>query len=48
VIAHRLNTVIKADRIFVLDRGVLVQSGTFAELMKQGGMFQELAKRQLT
>ena len=48
VIAHRLTTVMKADRIFVLEKGTLVQEGTFQELMAQGGMFQELAKRQLT
>lgn len=48
VIAHRLNTVINADRIFVLDKGTLVQNGTFQELMAQEGLFQELARRQLT
>jgi ABC-type bacteriocin/lantibiotic exporter with double-glycine peptidase domain len=48
VIAHRLSTVINADCIFVMDKGVLVQHGTFQELMDKGGMFRELAKRQLT
>jgi NHLM bacteriocin system ABC transporter ATP-binding protein len=48
VIAHRLSTIINADRIFVLDKGTIVQSGTYAELIKQPGLFQELAKRQLT
>jgi ATP-binding cassette subfamily C protein len=47
VIAHRLTTIMKADRIFVLDQGVVVESGTYAELMGQGGLFAELASRQL-
>jgi ATP-binding cassette subfamily C protein len=48
VIAHRLSTVINADRIIVLDQGRVVQSGRYEELMKQEGLFAELAKRQLT
>ena len=47
VIAHRLSTIINADRIFVLHLGELVQSGNYAELMNEGGLFAELAKRQL-
>ncbi|MBB6673764.1 NHLP bacteriocin export ABC transporter permease/ATPase subunit [Cohnella nanjingensis] len=47
VIAHRLSTIRNADRIFVLDGGRVIQSGTYAELMKQEGLFLELAKRQL-
>ena len=47
VIAHRLSTIVKADRIFVLDAGRLVQSGTYAELMNQPGLFADLVKRQL-
>jgi ATP-binding cassette subfamily C protein len=47
VIAHRLSTIINADRIFVLHLGELVQSGSYAELMSEGGLFAELAKRQL-
>ena len=47
VIAHRLSTVINADRIFVLDKGHIVQSGTYHELMQQDGLFAELAKRQI-
>jgi NHLM bacteriocin system ABC transporter ATP-binding protein len=48
VIAHRLSTVIKADRIFVMDKGRIVQSGTYSELMREEGVFTELAKRQLS
>jgi ATP-binding cassette subfamily C protein len=47
VVAHRLSTILNADRIFVLERGRLVQSGTYAELMGQPGPFAELASRQI-
>jgi ATP-binding cassette subfamily C protein len=47
VVAHRLSTIINAHRIFVMDRGQLVQTGTYAELMAQPGPFAELAKRQI-
>lgn len=47
VIAHRLSTIIHADRIYVLDAGHIVQTGTFTELIKQPGLFQRLAQRQL-
>jgi NHLM bacteriocin system ABC transporter ATP-binding protein len=47
VIAHRLSTIINADRIYVLEAGSIVQSGTYAELMEQGGPFRDLARRQI-
>jgi NHLM bacteriocin system ABC transporter ATP-binding protein len=47
VIAHRLSTIMNADRILVLDKGRLVQAGTYADLMEQEGLFLELARRQL-
>jgi NHLM bacteriocin system ABC transporter ATP-binding protein len=47
VIAHRLSTIINADRIFVLDEGRIVQSGSYAQLVDQPGMFHELVRRQL-
>lgn len=46
VIAHRLSTIINADRIYVLNYGVVEESGSYAELMAKGGFFAELAKRQ--
>jgi ATP-binding cassette subfamily C protein len=47
VVAHRLSTVQYADCIYVIDRGKVVQSGSYNELMQQGGLFAELVKRQL-
>jgi ABC-type bacteriocin/lantibiotic exporter with double-glycine peptidase domain len=47
VIAHRLSTIINADRIFVLDQGRIAQTGTYAHLVDQPGMFHELVRRQL-
>jgi ATP-binding cassette subfamily B protein len=46
VIAHRLATVQKADCIFVLDHGRLVDSGTHAELAARGGLYARLAALQ--
>ena len=46
IIAHRLATVKKADRIIVLDKGEIVASGTHEELLKAGGLYARLAKLQ--
>ena len=46
VIAHRLATVQKADRIIVLDDGRLVETGTHASLVAQGGIYANLAALQ--
>ncbi len=47
VIAHRLSTIRNADRIFVMDGGQIAQSGTFEELMEEGGLWENLVARQL-
>src|SRR3954453_1543314 len=46
VIAHRLATVRNATRILVFDQGRIIESGTFDELVAQGGRFAELAQAQ--
>ena len=47
VIAHRLSTVIKADRIIVLQDGRIVQDGKYKELIAVPGLFRDLASRQI-
>jgi len=44
VIAHRLATVMDADRILVLDKGMLVQEGRYHDLLSRPGFFRELAQ----
>jgi glucan exporter ATP-binding protein len=46
VIAHRLATIRKADRILLFQNGRVVESGTFDELVRVGGQFAELARAQ--
>jgi len=46
VIAHRLSTIRNATRILMFDHGRVIESGTFDELVAQGGRFAELARAQ--
>jgi NHLM bacteriocin system ABC transporter ATP-binding protein len=47
VVAHRLSTIQDADRIYVIEKGRVVQVGTFAELAAQEGLFKRMVQRQL-
>jgi subfamily B ATP-binding cassette protein MsbA len=46
VIAHRLSTVMNADRIIVLDNGAIVESGTHSQLLAQNGLYRKLCDAQ--
>ena len=46
VIAHRLSTIQNCDRILVLDKGRIIEEGNYQELLKKGGFFANLIKRQ--
>lgn len=46
VIAHRLSTIRQCDRIIVLDKGKIIEDGTYDELIQNGGFFAELVARQ--
>ncbi len=48
VIAHRLSTIRDADTILVMNRGAIVEQGTHAELLAQGGFYAELYNAQFT
>ncbi len=46
VIAHRLSTIRQCDRIIVLDKGKIIEDGTYEELISQNGFFAQLVERQ--
>ena len=46
VIAHRLSTVVDADEILVLDRGVIAERGTHEGLLERGGIYSAMWSRQ--
>jgi ABC-type multidrug transport system fused ATPase/permease subunit len=48
VIAHRLSTVMSADRVVVLDGGAVVQSGPHARLVREEGLYRRLVEKQFT
>ncbi len=47
VIAHRLSTIEKCNRIIVMDNGRIAEEGTYSELIEKGGIFSQLARRQM-
>jgi ABC-type multidrug transport system fused ATPase/permease subunit len=48
VIAHRLTTIHRADKIVVLDRGRVVDAGTHDQLMSRGGIYRDLYELQFS
>ena len=48
IVAHRLSTVQKADTIYVLDKGRVVETGTYQELLRSGGRFSRLHQKQFS
>lgn len=46
-IAHRLSTIQNVDRVFVLDHGEMVESGTIADLLAKNGLYAQMHQRQL-
>ena len=46
VIAHRLRTVENADKIIVLNKGTIAETGTHSELMENGGIYREMYRLQ--
>lgn len=47
IVAHRLSTVMHADKIVVLNKGVVVETGTHLDLLKKKGFYHSLVKDQL-
>lgn len=46
MVAHRLSTIVDCDRIFMMDKGRIVESGSYHQLMEQNGRFADLVRRQ--
>ena len=47
IIAHRLSTIVKADIIFVVDKGQIIEQGSHEELLAKGGLYTRLSEIQL-
>jgi ATP-binding cassette subfamily B protein len=47
IIAHRLSTIMHADRIYVLERGQVVETGTHNELLSEKGLYYAMWRQQI-
>ena len=47
IVSHRVSTVREADRIYVLDKGRIAEAGTHDELVRHGGIYAALYRKQL-
>ena len=47
IVAHRLSTVEDFDRIIMLEKGSIVEEGTYSDLMEKDGHFAQLVRKQL-
>ena len=47
VIAHRLSTIMHADRIYVLERGVVIETGTHESLLEEKGLYYAMWRQQI-
>lgn len=46
IVAHRLSTIKNVDRVIVIDKGQVIENGSFAEFVEKGGVFASMVKRQ--
>ena len=47
MIAHRLSTIMHADRIFVLERGRIIETGTHLDLIEEKGLYYAMWRQQI-
>jgi ATP-binding cassette subfamily B protein len=47
LVAHRLSTVVHSDKIFVLEKGNIIEEGSHAELLQKGGLYSALWRQQV-
>jgi ATP-binding cassette subfamily B protein len=47
LIAHRLSTIMHADRIYVLEKGVVIETGTHSKLLEEKGLYYAMWRQQI-